>query len=157
LFELAQGQEKDYLRLSVNLPFMTLPSDDSTGDQGHLNHSEPFPFHEIDGEELKKDLAGYSYEEIEKAMNIFGAVLRWMWQDGRVKENGMGVRATIVCWLFMKELRGYSQSDIAKSIGKKKQSLGRWAMNFRKTFNFKAEGQKCDDALVSYRKREAAK
>ena len=48
--------------------------------------------------------------------------------------DGVKIRAIICCWIFLKELRSVSETDMAVGYGLKKQSLGRWVEQFKKHF-----------------------
>jgi hypothetical protein len=79
-------------------------------------------------------LGGLSAAELEGAMRGFQALVRWVWQDGMRNPNGLLIRAIIVCWIFLPELRGHSLTAVARGFGRYKQSLGRWHDRFKVEF-----------------------
>ena len=64
-------------------------------------------------------------------------VFEWMWQPqptGFPNRDGLFVRSIIVAWVFVPQLRSYSMTHMASAFGLKKQSLGRWTDDFKRTF-----------------------
>lgn len=105
-------------------------------ENGSLTQIVEFPFHEVSKNLKEKPEIDeeFSPEEIEAACKVFTSLVSWIWQNGMKNPNGITIRAIIVCWLFVKELRPLSLTEIARGFGKKKQSLGRWVEDFKLKF-----------------------
>ena len=69
-----------------------------------------------------------------EAAEAIRKLMAWIWQAPLGNPEGLLCRTTIVCWIFLPMLRGYTMTEMAGRIGKKKQSLGRWAAHFKQTF-----------------------
>jgi len=79
--------------------------------------------------------AEVSAENLEAATRAFRQLVQWMWQDGMKNDEGLKLRAIIVCWVFLEHLRStINLTDLARAFGKKKQSLGRWVDDFKRVF-----------------------
>lgn len=63
-------------------------------------------------------------------------LMRWGYnfKADHLDSNGMLIRFAILAWLFVPELQDSSLSKFARGIGKKKQSLGRWVIDFKREF-----------------------
>lgn len=107
-------------------------------DHGGLVPTVDFDFAKVDsnlsGIEPESDLAEISPEQIEAAVKALRVMLQWVWQSGMKNSDGVKIRAIIVCWIFLKELRSLSLTDMANGYGLEKQSLGRWVDDFKKKF-----------------------
>jgi len=53
-----------------------------------------------------------------------------------VRRERDGIRATILCWVFLEHLRPLTLTDLARASGKKKQSIGRWVDEFKRASEF---------------------
>jgi hypothetical protein len=74
-----------------------------------------------------RELDSLTPQEAEKALKCIRWIVRWLWQDGMKNTDGLTIRAILVCWIFIEELRPLSMSDMARGFGcRDKQSLGRW-------------------------------
>jgi len=71
---------------------------------------------------------------IDGAAVLFQRLVRWVWQDGKKNAEGVKIRAMVVCWIFIPELRSLTETDLAIGFGKKKQSIGRWVEQWKKDF-----------------------
>lgn len=107
-------------------------------EDGHLENSEWFDYDPIDKNVFRvrdqKELTELTPEEVEKGLKVVRVMLQWIWQDGMKNVDGVKVRAIIVCWIFLKELRTLSMTDVATGYGLHKQSLGRWVDQFKRKF-----------------------
>jgi hypothetical protein len=61
-------------------------------------------------------------------------LFQWHYQGECKDLDGWNCRAIILDWIFVPQLRSYSMTEMAGRFGKKKQSLGRWVDDFKKTF-----------------------
>lgn len=82
----------------------------------------------------REELEQLTQTEIDAALKLFRLLLSWIWQSGMKNPEGIQIRAILVCWIFMKELRPLTLTQMATGFGKKKQSLGRWHDNFKRRF-----------------------
>jgi hypothetical protein len=80
------------------------------------------------------DISKFSQEDVDRALVVLTALLKWVWQSGMNNGNGIQIRAIIMCWVFLKELRPLDLTQMAKGFGRDKQSLGRWVDNFKRWF-----------------------
>jgi hypothetical protein len=71
---------------------------------------------------------------IDGAALLFQRFARWIWQDGKKNPDGVKIRAMIVCWIFISELRALTETDLAIGFGMKKQSIGRWVEQWKRDF-----------------------
>lgn len=76
----------------------------------------------------------YEFDPIDMACQCQRKVWEWVWQGDCRDKEGFFVRAAIACWIFVPALRDYTLTTMAGRVGKKKQSLGRWIEDFKKTF-----------------------
>lgn len=109
------------------------------GEGGELVPIEQFDYDAVDRDLFDldpKELAGFTQKEIDAAFKMHDALMRWMWQNGMRNENGLQIRASILCWIFIPELRPMTETDLARVFGKDKQSLNRWVVHFKKFFPF---------------------
>lgn len=109
------------------------------GEDGRPALARDFDFDAIDRDLFKvdpKELAGMTQKEIDAAFKLMDSILRWIWQNGMKNENGLQIRSMIACWIFLKELRPLTETDLARAFGKDKQSIGRWFVDFKKAFPF---------------------
>jgi hypothetical protein len=72
--------------------------------------------------------------DIDLALKAFTHLVEWVWQDGMNNVEGLQIRASIVCWIFLPQLRPLTLTQMAQGFGKKKQSLGRWVDDFKRCF-----------------------
>ena len=108
-------------------------------EDGHVEPAVGFDFDTVDRKVFGVDRNGQttttmSSEEIDAACTVFRSLVEWMWQDGMKQVEGLTIRAIIVCWVFVPELRALTLTEMAQGFGKKKQSLGRWVDEFKKEF-----------------------
>jgi hypothetical protein len=108
-------------------------------EDGQLTPITEFDYDAIDQNLFQiepEELAGFTQREIDAASRLLSILLRWIWQDGMKNLNGMLIRTFIVCWIFIRELRPLTETDLARMAGKDKQSLGRWVVQFKTAFPF---------------------
>jgi hypothetical protein len=109
-------------------------------EDGHLEPSVEFDYDEIDCRvpefhvEPEEDPEEFTAEEIEAACKVFTRLVQWIWQNGMRHPEGITIRAIVVCWVFLAELRPLNLTQMAGAFGKKKQSLGRWVDDFKRAF-----------------------
>src|SRR5438128_2717486 len=75
-----------------------------------------------------------SQEDFDRALALCGTLARWIFQSGRPDRGGLSIRAIIVCWHMLAEIRDQPLTQVALRFGKHKQSFGRWVDDFKKTF-----------------------
>ena len=92
--------------------------------------AEDFPYAQVD-----RDL-GWSPndDEFDLTLEAQRRIWLWVWQGDNRDMEGWSCRCAIMCWVFCDQLRSNSLSKMAKRIGKKKQSLGRWVEDFKREF-----------------------
>lgn len=115
----------------------------------HLAHAEDgkvietadFPFDEIyareefiEFEQQLPQLTQLSPAELELGLDVMDRLLKWVWQSGMKNADGVKIRAIILCWICLKELRSLSMTDMATGYGLDKQSLDRWVNQDPKCF-----------------------
>jgi hypothetical protein len=109
----------------------------SFDEDGHPQGTVDFDYDAIDRNafhvEPEKE-AEVSAENLEAAARAFRQLVEWMWQDGMKNDEGLKLRAIIVCWVFLDHLNPVSLTELARAFGKKKQSLGRWVDDFKRVF-----------------------
>lgn len=107
-----------------------------TSDQHEPSTEFDFTQVDIDMFNVKPDddLTGINQEDLDCAITALRSLLQWVWQDGSNNEDGVKIRGILVCWIFLKELRSISLTQMAKGYRLKKQSLGRWHDDFKETF-----------------------
>jgi hypothetical protein len=82
----------------------------------------------------ESDLTELTPQEMEAALKGLRVLLQWTWQSGMKNPDGVKIRAIIMCWIFLKELRPLTLTQLARGYGLKKQSLGRWVDDFKVKF-----------------------
>lgn len=106
------------------------------GEDGRFVPSEDFDYESVDknlfGKNADAELSQFTQEEIDRALKVLQILLEWIWQDGKKNAGGVKIRAIIVCWIFLKELRPMTLTQMARGYDLKKQSLGRWVDSFKK-------------------------
>jgi hypothetical protein len=107
-------------------------------EDGHLEPTADFDYDEIDrgcfGVDPAEEVGNFTPEELDAACKVFGRLVEWIWQTGKANPDGITIRAIIVCWIFTSELRSLTLTEMARGFGKKKQSLGRWVDDFKRSF-----------------------
>jgi len=89
--------------------------------------------YQVFGAVPKKDVRGLTSKEVDAALALLRVMLAWIWQSGMKNPDGIKIRAVIICWVFLKELRGLTLTQIAAAFGMDKQSFGRWITDFKQT------------------------
>jgi hypothetical protein len=111
----------------------------------HEDDGRPTPATDIDynavdqnlfGETDEWDLKEITPKEADAAIRLMRALLAWIFQNGMKNTDGITLRAILICWIFLKELRPLQLSELARGFGKDKQSLGRWHDQFKVDFPF---------------------
>lgn len=112
--------------------------DAAHGEDGRIVPSEEFNYEVIErnvfGQNPDAELSAFTQEEVDRALKVLRMLLEWIWQDGMKNADGVKIRAIIVCWIFLKELRPMNLTEMARGFDLKKQSLGRWVDQFKKDF-----------------------
>lgn len=105
-------------------------------EDGSLANSIDFPYDQVDRDLNGVDLGDEEVnpEEIAAAAKAFRQLVQWLWQDGMQDNRGLNIRATIVSWVFLEEVRLHTESDLARKMGLHKQSLDRWFSDFKRQF-----------------------
>ncbi len=109
---------------------------DSAGydSDGSLVPTEGFRYDELDGESQSERSI-----DSETAIALLSTVMRWLWDGANVrcKSDGLRMRALVLCWIFLPELRIKSETQLAHEYGKKhKQSIGRQVAKFKSDFPY---------------------
>ena len=84
--------------------------------------------------EPQQDNEALTPAEIAAACAVISRLVEWLWQDGMKNCDGLQNRATVLCWVFLSQLRTLTMTEMAKGFGKKKQSIGRAVDDFKRTF-----------------------
>jgi hypothetical protein len=107
------------------------------GEDGHFVPAIEFDYaaveHNLFGES-PESISEFSQEEVDRALKVLRTLLQWIWQDGMKNADGLKLRGIIVCWIFLKELRPLTLTELACGFDLKKQSLGRWVDEFKLDF-----------------------
>lgn len=78
-------------------------------------------------------------------------LIEWIHQDGNSKPGGVMIRAYVVCLFLAPQIYNTpTETRLASIAGVSKQSLNRWVVNFRDTFNYRFIGMKSDEARENY-------
>src|SRR5690349_9201624 len=59
----------------------------------------------------------FSQDDVDRALAVMDKLLKWIWQGGMKNPNGLQIRAIIICWVFLKELRPIQLTDMARVFG----------------------------------------
>ena len=89
---------------------------------------------EFDGSDETLDISHLSQADVDRGVTVLTVLLKWIWQNGMKKPEGVQIRAIIVCWIFLKVLRPLELTQLAGAFGKHKQSFGRWVDDFKRCF-----------------------
>ena len=73
--------------------------------------------------------------DVDAVLAMHNAVWQWVYQPPLADLDGFMCRAIIAAWVFCPQLRSYTQTEIAGRFGKKKQSLNRWIVSFKREFS----------------------
>lgn len=107
-------------------------------EDGHLVPVQPFDWDTVDekifGPKPEIELADFTQEDVDRALTVLRALLQWIWQCGMKNTDGVKIRAIVVCWIFLKELRPLTLTQLSRGYGMKKQSIGRWVDEFKNAF-----------------------
>ncbi len=107
-------------------------------DEGRATPTTQFDYDAVDanlfGAPDKWDLKHITPQEAEAAFRMFRALLTWIFQNGMKNPQGVLIRAIIMCWIFLPELRSLQLSQMARAYNMDKQSLGRWVDVFKQDF-----------------------
>jgi len=119
-----------------------MPLSDDTNGWAFDEHGRPEPVQDfdygvLDGESTEEDLSQFSQEEIDRALTVLRVLLTWVFQDGMKNADGLKIRSILICWIFLKELRPMTLTQMARGFGLKKQSLGRWVDDFKRRFKIR--------------------
>lgn len=108
------------------------------GEDGRVIPTADFDYEAVDtnlfGENSAADLCELTQEEVDRAIKVLRVLLQWVWQNGMKNVDGLKIRSIIMCWIFLKELRPLTLTQLATGFGLKKQSVGRWVDQFKKDF-----------------------
>ena len=72
--------------------------------------------------------------DIDIVIELNQRIWAWVYQELSVDLDGLMCRCIIALWIFVPSLRDYNQTQIAARFGKKKQSLNRWIVDFKREF-----------------------
>lgn len=100
-------------------------------DLGKVTLTEDFPYSQVDS-----DLAGrvMDMSPEEAACECQRQIWQWVYQPPCKDLDGYLCRCIIACWIFVPQLRSYTMTKLARRFAKRKQSLGRWVSDFKRTF-----------------------
>jgi hypothetical protein len=104
------------------------------GEDGQLVRVVDFDYEQLDHALADKELNKLSPQQTEMLMTMFRAVMQWWWQDGMKNPDGLLIRGTILSWVFLPELQSHSLTQVARNLGRYKQSVGRWFDRFKVQF-----------------------
>ncbi len=106
------------------------------GEDGRFVPVEDFDYSAVDknlfGNDAETDLSKLSQQDVDRALTVLRVMLQWIWQNGMKNVDGVKIRAIIICWIFLKELRPLTLTQLSRGFGLKKQSVGRWVDQFKK-------------------------
>ncbi len=87
-------------------------------------------------EESDPEATQLSEVETDRLLRVCDQVFRWVWQNGTTNPRGLQIRAVVACAVFVKELRPFTMSDVARGYGMHKQSIDRGVQSFKRTFPY---------------------
>lgn len=61
-------------------------------------------------------------------------VVKWVYQRDSRNFQGIGIRALIVCWIWLPVLHALTLTQLAGRFGMAKQSFGRWVVDWKRCF-----------------------
>ena len=107
-------------------------------DHGAVTLACDFPFSQVDEPEpqLIAVPGRPSSIAIEMACECQRQIWEWIYQPPCEDIDGFVCRCIIATWIFNPHLHSYSEAEIARRFGKKKQSLDRWSQDFKRTFPY---------------------
>lgn len=109
-------------------------------EDGTLVQKVDFDYGAVDKEvfnyEPESDLTEFTPMEMEAALKGLRVLLQWIFQNGMKNPDGVKIRAICICWVFLKELRPLTLTELATGFGMKKQSLGRWVDDLKRRFPY---------------------
>jgi hypothetical protein len=112
--------------------------DAAHAEDGHLVPIAEFDYASVElnlfGENPEAEIAEFSQEEIDRGIKVLRLLLQWIFQDGMKNADGLKIRAIISCWIFLKELRPLTLTELARGFQLDKQSIGRWVDKFKEDF-----------------------
>lgn len=73
-------------------------------------------------------------EEWKCAWRGVGNVVKWVYQRNSRNFQGIGIRALIVCWVWIPGLHGLTLTQLAGRFKMAKQSIGRWVVDWKLRF-----------------------
>lgn len=111
-------------------------------EDGRLIQTVGFPYEEIaahEGDSLEfneadTDLSQLSDRDMQAGLIVMDKLLKWVWQSGMRNPDGVKIRAIILCWICLKQLRSVTLTDMANGYGMDKQSIGRWVDEFKRRY-----------------------
>lgn len=80
------------------------------------------------------DISEFNQKEIDAALKLTTHMLKWIVQSGMRNMEGASIRSWVIAWVFLKELRPLTLTQLATGLGKHKQSIGRWVDAFKRDF-----------------------
>lgn len=94
---------------------------------------------DFDWHQVEQDLDGdnsnlTSSDAVEAVCECQQRIWEWVYHAPCRDLNGFNCRCIIAVWVFYAPLRCYSMTEVAGRFGKKKQSLGRWMVDFKARF-----------------------
>lgn len=101
-------------------------------DNKEITLTTEFPWSEVD--EKVFGVVEKSPDWVESTLECQRRIWQWVYQGSCEDLDGFMCRSIVVCWVFVPVLRSYTMTEIAGRFGKKKQSLGRWVVDFKKEF-----------------------
>lgn len=123
-----------------------------------MNTPDPITFvtQDFDWDSIEPDMAGM----IEAGATIVGArtvrdVVAWI--NAGDRKQSILMRSRFAWWVLDGAQRNTTLTELAKSIGCKKQAMGRIASDFRDRFKFTGPSAKTEAARRAYRKLQAIK
>lgn len=118
------------------------PSEYGFQEDGHPVPAEQFDYDLVEQNlfgrpDDRVDLSRCSQADVDAAITVLRVMLCWIWQNGMKNADGLKIRAIVICWIFLKELRPLTLTQMAVGFGMKKQSLGRWVDQFKAAFKIR--------------------
>ena len=94
---------------------------------------------DFDWHQVEQDLDGdnsrlANSDAIDAICECQQRIWEWVYHAPCRDLDGFMCRAIIATWVFYSPMRAYSMTEIAGRFGKKKQSLGRWVVDFKIQF-----------------------
>lgn len=116
------------------LPRLPLSPGLAHGEAGQIEGTTEFDYDILDRDQPLDSPENLSPDQIDAVLRMFRLIAEWIWQDGMKNVEGLMIRASIACWVFIPHLHPLNLTQLARGFGKHKQSFGRWVDDWKRKF-----------------------